>query len=126
MDIQNLITKLGRARIDASEFEAAISLTSTSATNPFSGHLKMFGKDAPSGYMNPEISQLLEVAAKTVDIKEKDKLYRKIQQIMVQDLPCTFLLPFVSTSIVKCRIKGLKSPGRSSVIGNLNSLWIEE
>jgi peptide/nickel transport system substrate-binding protein len=126
MDIQNLITKLGRARIDASEFEAAIFLTSTSATNPFSGHLKMFGKDAPSGYMNPEISQLLEVAAKTVDIKEKDKLYRKIQQIMVQDLPCTFLLPFASTSIVNCRIKGLKSPGRSSVIGNLNSLWIEE
>jgi ABC-type transport system substrate-binding protein len=86
----------------------------------------MFGKNAPSGYVNPEISKLLEIAAKTIDFEEKDNLYNKIQQIMVQDLPSTFLLPMVSTSIVHCRIKGLSSPGRSSVTGNLASLWIEE
>jgi len=126
MEIQNMIASTTRARIDSSHFEAIFTLTSTSTTNPISGHLKMFGKNAPSGYSNPEISELLDLAAKTIDAEKKDALYQKIQQILIKDVPCTFLLPMVSASIVHCRIKGLSSPYRSDIFGNLASLWIEE
>lgn len=126
MEIQNMIKKIARARIDEGQFEAVFSLTSTSTTNPISGHLKMFGQNAPSGYSNPEISELLDLAAKTIDVEKKDDLYQKIQQIMIKDVPSTFLLPIVSTYIVHCRIKGLSSPNRAYPIGNLASLWIEE
>jgi peptide/nickel transport system substrate-binding protein len=126
MEIQNMITKITRARINEGLFEAVFSLTSVTTTNPFSGHLKMFGTNAPSGYSNPEISELLAAAAETIDDEKKDDLYRRIHEIMIMDVPSTFLLPMQSTSIVNCRIKGLSSPNRSSIFGNLTSLWIEE
>lgn len=86
----------------------------------------MFGRNAPSGYWDPEISDLLDTAAKTIDPVKLDNLYLKIQQILVRDIPTTFLLPIVNTSIVHCRIKGLSSPDRADPLGELTSLWIEE
>jgi peptide/nickel transport system substrate-binding protein len=126
MEIQNMIVKITRDRINERQFESVISFTSTSATNRFTGHFKMFGLNAPSGYSNPEISELLAEAAETIDVEKKDDLYTKIQKIMIKDVPSTFLLPLQNTSIVHCRIKGLSSPNRSSIFGNLASLWIEE
>jgi ABC-type transport system substrate-binding protein len=86
----------------------------------------MFGRNAPSGYSDPKISDLLETAAKTIDPNKLDNLYLKIQQILARDVPCTFLLPTATTSIVHCRVKGLSSPDRADPLGELASLWIEE
>ena len=98
MEIQNMIMSTARARIDSSQFEAILTLTSTSTTNPFSGHLKMFGKNSPSGYSNPEISELLNLAAKTIDAEKKDDLYKKYS-IKVTIEPCTVML--IKTSAIK-------------------------
>lgn len=112
MEIQNMDRANFYARLDSGQFEAMFASISNGILNLWSGHLKMFGRNAPSGYWDPEISDLLDTAAKTIDPVKLDNLYLKIQRILVRDIPTTFLLPTVTTSIVHCRIKGLSSPAR--------------
>jgi len=126
MELQNMDRRTTLDRRESGQFEAIFTSISNSATQRWWGHIKMFGDNAPSGYSNPEISALLEKAAKTFDYDERDELYRRIQQILIKDVPSTFLLPMVTTSIVHCRIKGLSSPHRSDIFEHLTSLWIEE
>ncbi len=126
MELQNMDRANFFARLDSGEFEAMITLISNGILNVWAGHLKMFGRNAPSGYRDSEISDLLETASKTIDPEKLDDLYLKIQQILVRDVPCTFLLPIINTSIVHNRIKGLSSPDRADPLGELTSLWIEE
>ncbi len=126
MEIQNMDRANFYSRMDSRQFEAMFAPISNGILNVWAGHLKMFGRNAPSGSWDPEISDLLDEAAKTIDPEKKDDLYLKIQQILVRDVPCTFLLPIVNTSIVHCRIKGLKSPDRADPLGELTHLWIEE
>jgi peptide/nickel transport system substrate-binding protein len=126
MDLQNMDKSTFYDRRDSGDFEAVFSLISNMTVNPLGGHLKLFGRNAPSGYRDSEISDLLDSAARTVDPEKKDDLYQKIQQILLRDIPTTFLLPIVNTSIVHCRIKGLSSPYKADPLGNLASLWIEK
>jgi ABC-type transport system substrate-binding protein len=126
MDLQNMDKSTFYDRRDSGDFEAVFGLISNMTVNPLGGHLNLFGRNAPSGYRDSEISDLLDSAARTVDPEKKDDLYLKIQQILVRDIPTTFLLPIVNTSIVHCRFKGLSSPYRSNPVENLISLWIEE
>jgi len=126
MELQHMDRANFFSRMDSGQFEAMFTSISNGILNVWAGHLKMFGRNAPSGYRDPEISDLLDTAAKTIDPVELDNLYLKIQQILVRDVSCTFLLPIVNTSIVHCRIKGLSSPDRADPLGNLASLWIEE
>lgn len=126
MELESLDRKTTFERRELGQFEAIFTVISNSATQSRWGHIKMFGKNAPSGYANPEISTLFDLVIKTRDDEEKDKLYQKIQQILITDVPTTFLVPLVSTSIVHSRIKGLSSPYRSDIFDHLPSLWIEE
>jgi peptide/nickel transport system substrate-binding protein len=126
MEIQNMDRTNFFERLDDGQFEAMFAMISNGILNVWAGHLRMFGRNAPSGYYDPEISDLLDKAAKTLDPEKLDNLYLKIQQILVRDIPATFLLPVVNTSIVHCRIKGLSSPDRADPLGELTSLWIEE
>ncbi len=126
MEIQNMDRTNFFERLDSGKFEAMFGSISNGILNVWAGHLKMFGRNAPSGYWDPEISDLLDTAATTIDHEKLDHLYLKIQQILVRDIPATFLLPIVNTSIVHCRIKGLSSPDRADPLEELAYLWIEE
>jgi peptide/nickel transport system substrate-binding protein len=126
MEIQNMDRANFHERLDSGQFEAMFGLISNGLLNEWAGHLRMFGRNAPSGYYDSEISDLLDEAATTIDPEKLDNLYLKIQQILVRDIPATFLLPIVNTSIVDCRIKGLSSPDRADPLGELTSLWIED
>lgn len=126
MEIQNMDRANFYERLDSGRFEAMFASISNGILNVWGGHLKMFGRNTPSGYWDPEVSELLDIAATTIDPDKLDNLYLKIQQILVKDIPTTFLLPIVNTSLVHCRIKGLSSPDRADPLGELASLWIEE
>jgi peptide/nickel transport system substrate-binding protein len=126
MEIQNMDRANFYERLGSGQFEAMFANISNGILNVWAGHLRMFGRNAPSGYWDPEISDLLDTAAKTIDPEKLDNLYLKIQQILIRDIPATFLLPTVTTSIVHCRIKGLSSPNHADPLGELTSLWIEE
>ncbi len=126
MEIQALEANLLKQHIRAGDFEALFFLIDGSLTQPNFGDARLFGKESPLGYENPEIIRLLELALSEMDPAELDSIYEKIMPIFVEDMPMTFLLPQVYTSIVHKRIKGLSNQQRIDVVYSMEHLWIEE
>ena len=113
-------------RIKASDFEALFFLVHGSINQPNFGDVRLFGKESPLGYKNPEMIRLLDMAMLEIDPDKLDSIYKKIMPIFIEDMPMTLLLPQVYTSIVHRRIKGLRNQYRVDPIWNMEHLWIEE
>jgi peptide/nickel transport system substrate-binding protein len=126
MEIQPLTANLLKQRIQASDFEAVFFLIDGSLTQPRFGDAKLFGKESPLNYKNPEMIRLLDMAMLEIDPDRLDSIYEKIMPIFIKDMPMTLLLPQVYTSIVHRRIKGLGNNKRVDPIWSMEHLWIEE
>lgn len=59
-------------------------------------------------YSNKEVDRLLEIGRKTIDIKERQKIYCKIQEILALDVPCVFLYIPYALPVVHKRFKGVE------------------
>ena len=44
------------------------------------------------GYSNPEVDKLVELGKATVDEKEREKVYKEAQQLVLDDCPNLFLV----------------------------------
>jgi peptide/nickel transport system substrate-binding protein len=126
MEIQPLQANLLKQYIKASDFEALFFLIDGSLTQPNFGDARLFGKESPLGYKNPEMIRLLDMAILEIDPDKLDSIYKKIMPIFIEDIPMTFLLPLVFTSIAHRRIKGLSNQNRVDPIWSMEHLWIEE
>jgi peptide/nickel transport system substrate-binding protein len=126
MDIQILEDDLIWQRIQTGDFEALFFYIVGLLNHPRYGDAKLFGKESPLGYKNPEIIRLLDMALLEMDPDKLDSIYKKIMPIFIEDMPMTFLLPRIYSSIAHRRIKGLKSLKRIFPVWNLEYLWIEE
>ncbi len=126
MDIQILEDDLIWRRIQTGDFEALFYYIVGLLNHPRYGDAKLFGKESPLGYKNPEIIRLLDMALLEMDPDKLDSIYKKIMPIFIEDMPMTFLLPRIYSSIAHRRIKGLKSLKRIFPVWNLEYLWIEE
>lgn len=58
------------------------------------------------GYSNPEVDKLFDAAA-TAPRSERAELYKKIQQLLVEDVPVMWLLEDQKPTVYKCNIKSL-------------------
>ena len=123
MEIQSLARSLLRERFKRGDFEAIFHFFRNKSGW---GYVELFGKHSWIGYRNPEISLLLDLAIKTIDLDKRDRIYLEIMPIFVEDMPCTILLPSVATHIVHRRIKGLKNNMRGDPVYWMEHLWIEE
>ncbi len=126
MEIQLLDDDFIGQRIRTGDFEALFYFVYGSLTNPRYGDAKLFGKESPLGYKNPEMIRLLDMALLEMDPDKLDSIYKKIMPIFVGDMPMTFLLPQIFSTIAHRRIKGLKNLERIFPIWELEHLWIEE
>ena len=126
MEIQPLEANLLKRHIRTSDFEALFFLIHGSLTQPNFGDAKIFGKESPLGYTNPEMIRLLDMALLEMDPDKLDRIYKEIMPIFIKDMPMTLLLPQVYISIAHKRIKGLKDQIRVDPVWNMEHLWIEE
>ncbi|MFN2377517.1 MAG: peptide-binding protein [Candidatus Binatia bacterium] len=60
------------------------------------------------GYANAEVDELLEKGRRTFDEAERKRIYDRIQEILQQDQPYTFLYVPEATPIVAARIRGIE------------------
>lgn len=60
------------------------------------------------GYRNPEVDRLIEEARHTFDIQERKECYFRIQEILADDQPYTFLYVPDALPIVHARFKGIE------------------
>lgn len=126
MEIQTLEYNLLVQRLRAGDFEALFFLIHGLLTQPNFGDAKLFGRESPLGYNNPEMIRLLDAAILEMDPDKLDSIYKKIMPIFIKDMPMTLLLPQVWTSIVHKRIKGLSNQYRVDPVWDMEHLWIEE
>ena len=126
MEIQTLEANPLKQRIRSSDFEALLFLVHGSTNQPNFGDVRLFGKESPLGYRNPEIIRLLDLAKLEVNPEKLDGIYTKIMPIFLADMPVTFLLPQVFTSVAHKRIQGLTNQFRIDPVWSMEYLWIGE
>ena len=126
MEIQALEVTLLKQHIKTGDFEALFFLIDGSLTQPNFGDARLFGKESPFNYKNPEMIRLLDMAILEMDPDKLESIYEKIMPIFIEDMPITLLLPQVYTSIVHRRIKGLRNQYRIDTARDIEHLWIEE
>ncbi len=57
-----------------------------------SGNIQPIPFSNGASYRNPRVDELFDLAARSVDLKERGKYYREIQEIVVRDLPYLWLV----------------------------------
>ncbi|WP_156874775.1 peptide-binding protein [Thermodesulfobacterium hveragerdense] len=75
------------------------------------------------GYANLELDRLLEQGRYTLDVKKRKKIYFKVQEILAEDQPYTFLYIPMSLEAISSRVQEVKT----SAIGvgyNLEEWWV--
>lgn len=59
-------------------------------------------------YRNNEVDRLLELGVSTYERNERKKYYDKVQQILAEDQPCTFLWVHDALPVIHSRFQGIK------------------
>lgn len=74
-------------------------------------------------YSNPVVDELLEKGRRIFDIKQRKKIYYKIQEILAEEVPYIFLYVPDAIPIVHARIKGIR-PSPIGISYNLPEWYV--
>lgn len=58
----------------------------------------------------------------TADPDVEDGLYAELREIFREEVPVTYLIPFMSASVANRRIRGLRSPFRTDLLRFMGEL----
>ncbi len=75
------------------------------------------------GYANPELDKLLEEGRYTLDKEKRKKIYYKVQEILAEDQPYTFLYIPMSLEAIHKRFHGIK-PSAIGIGYNIEKWWV--
>ncbi|PMP67380.1 MAG: peptide-binding protein [Thermodesulfobacterium geofontis] len=75
------------------------------------------------GYSNPELDRLLEEGRYTLDKEKRKKIYYKVQEILAEDQPYTFLYIPLSLEAIHKRFRGIK-PSAIGIGYNIEKWWV--
>jgi len=115
--------------IDTRNFDAVILGWSLSV-DPDQFSIWHSSEDRPGGfnfvgYKNPEADRLLEEGRKTFDIGKRKEIYKKFQQILVEDHPYVFLYVMDSLPVVHRRFYGIQV-GKAGITHNFIKWYVPE
>jgi peptide/nickel transport system substrate-binding protein len=74
-------------------------------------------------YNNPEVDSLLEKGRTTFDKEERKKIYFRIQEILAEDQPYTFLYVPMALPIISSRFRGIE-PAPAGISYNFTEWWV--
>lgn len=112
--IEPLETSVYREAVYAQrDFDLALQ-SFTSSGDPAIGYHRIFVTNeerAPNinstGYSNPEVDELLELAASVADLEERGDYYRQAQAILNEDVPTLILYDELQADAASTRLQGL-------------------
>ena len=90
------------------------------------GHDSVFGAQSQIGYRNPEVHRLLDEARNTVDLEQLDRIYDRIIEQCIEDVPVTFLAIQVVYVVAHRRVRGFPPVLTKYPMAYIEDLWIEE
>lgn len=77
------------------------------------------------GYSNPELDRLLEEGRYNLDKEKRKKIYFKVQEILAEDQPYTFLYIPISLEAIHKRFQGIK-PAPIGIGYNIEKWWVPQ
>lgn len=75
------------------------------------------------GYANPEVDRLLIEGRRTFDREKRRKIYFRIQEILAEDQPYTFLYVPMALPVIHKRFQGIE-PAPAGISHNLIRWWV--
>ncbi|MEJ2342984.1 MAG: hypothetical protein P8Y10_12350, partial [Gemmatimonadales bacterium] len=81
---------------------------------------------SPFGYHNPVLIQLLQSLETTPEQPARDSVYRRLNAILLRDMPLTFFFPRAAPFVAHRRIRGFRSTVSWNALALAEELWIEE
>lgn len=75
------------------------------------------------GYENPEVDRLLEEGRYTLDREKRKKIYFRLQEILAEDQPYTFLYIPMSIEAIHKRFRGI-APSALGIAYNIERWWV--
>ena len=84
-----------------------------------------FGENSKIGYQNKKMDSIFDLMKDTGDLIELDRLSKELIPVFEMDMPLTFLLPMISTHVVKSNLMGLSNHYNPDPVWFLEKLWIE-
>ncbi len=113
--------------IDKRRFEAVI-LGWTLGQDPDLYDIWHSSKTGPKelnfiGYKNSEVDRLLIMGRRTFDMEKRKRIYFRIQEILAEDQPYTFLYVPMALPIIDARFHGIK-PAPAGISYNFIRWWV--
>ncbi len=113
--------------IDKRRFEAVILGWST-GVDPDQYDIWHSSKTGPKelnfiSYRNPEVDRILVEARRTFDLKRRQKLYFRFQEILAEEQPYTFLYVPYALPAIHARFRGIK-PASAGITYNFIRWWV--
>jgi peptide/nickel transport system substrate-binding protein len=121
MEIQSMERSAARAAFRSENYDAEIDFLPN--WPPELLRRDLFGLESEIGYYNPELIRLLEALVGELEPDVQDTLYAQINEILVNDMPITFLFPLAWSHAAHQRVRGL-SNGKHP-LEYMENLWIE-
>jgi peptide/nickel transport system substrate-binding protein len=116
MELQMLEASVVFERFQAGDFVAAIPRMADLEST--------FGQpDAPSGYDNARVRELVDRISQSVDREDRDRLTRELAEIYYDEIPGTFLAPRLQAAVARSWLRGLD--GTMTGFPRVERLWIE-
>lgn len=122
MEIQPLEQGVIWGKLNSGDFAAVFSRTVSSPNSL----RRWFGAGSSIRYRDARVAELLDRLPKTLDPAEEDRILREVAEIFRNDVPATFLAPYVHTSFAHRRIRGLATPWRADPLRYMGELWLDD
>ncbi|BAU22902.1 peptide-binding protein [Caldimicrobium thiodismutans] len=75
------------------------------------------------GYQNPEVDRLLEEGRYTLNREKRKKIYYRLQEVLAEDQPYTFLYIPMSLEAIHKRFRGIQ-PSSLGISYNIERWWV--
>jgi peptide/nickel transport system substrate-binding protein len=76
-------------------------------------------------YANPEVDTLFSQAGREMNPAVRAQLYKKVQEILVNDLPCLWLMEMPTTTVYNRRVQDLFQ-GPVALYGSFDQVWVSK
>lgn len=113
-----------REKVNTANFQAAI-VSDSALYNRWGLNDANFSRTRGLGYWNARVVELVNRSNVTADPAEMDRIFAELGGIFREDVPATYLTPFMRASVAHRRIRGLSSPWRTHPFRLMDELSLD-
>lgn len=115
-----------REKVWRKDFEAALNVFAWLDPDGDMAYWLHSGRAANSTYVNPRVDELFDQGMRTFDLSERTKIYSKLQEILLEDLPVIPLEYPKQYVAVRKNVEGVKFTLHTSILIYLNDVKVKK